>query len=200
LKDSVESESATLNQLLYAGWSQSEAEDKTRLLLDRYPDTDVIWSASDGMALGAIQALESKGIRPGVDVMVGGVDWEERALNAIREGRLTISMGRHFMDGGVALLLLHDFNAGFDFASEASGSMLSYDLKVANRENFETIEQVMRPDNWDSLDFTRFSRVYNSELMSKDLSVNELMDRLMTELNMVGKSKMIAVSEGKGSE
>jgi ABC-type sugar transport system substrate-binding protein len=200
LRGSVEHESATLNQLLYAGWSQPEAEDKTRLLLDRYPGTDVIWCASDGMALGAIRALESKNMRPGVDVMVGGVDWEKRALDAIREGRLTASMGRHFMDGGVALLLIHDFNAGYDFAGEASGPMLSYDLKVANRENLGVIEQVMQPDNWDSLDFTRFSRVYNAELRTNDLSANELMDALMAELNAIGQSKMIAEGSDKKSE
>jgi len=194
LKESVERDSATLNQLLYAGWSQSEAQDKTQLLLERYPGTDVIWSASDGMALGAIQALESKGLKPGVDIMVGGVDWERRALDAIREGRLTASMGRHFMDGGVALLLIHDFNAGYDFANEASGTTLSYDLKAANRENLGVIEQVMQPDNWDSLDFTDFSRAHNPILRSKDLSANELMDTLMAELNTIGQRNRITES------
>lgn len=182
LSQLLNQQSAKLNQLLYAGWSESEAQEKARRLLDRYPHTNVIWCASDGMALGAIRALEGRGLAAGRDVLVGGVDWEDRALDAIREGKLTVSMGRHFMDGGVALLLLHDFNAGYDFTNEQSGAALSYDLKAVTRENLDAIEGVMQPRNWDTLDFTRYSRVYNAELRVRGLNANELMDQLIADL------------------
>lgn len=48
------------------------------VLFRRYPQTTAIWNASDGMALGAIEAARNAGRTPGEDVIVGGVDWEPR--------------------------------------------------------------------------------------------------------------------------
>lgn len=170
-----------LYQLVYANWSEQEASDRTRRLIKRYPDTDMVWSASDGMALGAIEALEGSGLKPGVDVLVGGVDWEPRALEAIREGRLSVSLGRQFMGGGLALLLLHDYHNGYDFAGSNDKS-LTYRFEIASRENLAQVEQVLRPENWQTVDFRRLSPVYNPEIRNSRLSANQLMDQFMNQL------------------
>ena len=77
--------------------------------------------------------------------MVGGIDWEPRALAAIRDGDLAVSLGRHFMGGGLLMLLLHDYHRGADFAG--SSAMLSYQLEPATRSNLAWVERILDPGN-----------------------------------------------------
>lgn len=50
------------------------------VLLDRRPDVTAIVSSSDEMAMGAIQALRSRGIEPGRQVSVVGIDGNDLAF------------------------------------------------------------------------------------------------------------------------
>ncbi|SNC61983.1 monosaccharide ABC transporter substrate-binding protein, CUT2 family [Marinobacter sp. es.048] len=152
-----------LLQLVYANWSRTLAREKTEVLLKRYPKTVSIWSASDGMALGAIEAARNAGRTPGKDLLVGGVDWQPEALERIRQGDLLVSLGRHFMGGGLALLLLHDYHHGRDFGDMSPDYVFRYELEPATRGNVEQVQRIMDPKNWSAIDFRRFSRVGETE-------------------------------------
>jgi ABC-type sugar transport system substrate-binding protein len=152
-----------LMQLVYANWSGTLAREKTEVLLERYPNTVSIWSASDGMALGAIEAARNAGRTPGKDLLVGGVDWQPEALESIRQGELLVSLGRHFMGGGLALLLLHDYHHGQDFGDMSPDYVFRYKLEPATRDNVERVQRIMDPENWSAIDFRRFSRVGETE-------------------------------------
>ena len=152
-----------LMQLVYANWSGTLAREKTEVLLKRYPNTVSIWSASDGMALGAIEAARNAGRTPGKDLLVGGVDWEPEALESIRQGELLVSLGRHFMGGGLALLLLHDYQHGQDFGDMSPDYVFRYKLEPATRDNVERVQRIMDSKNWSAIDFRRFSRVGETE-------------------------------------
>ncbi|MBL3823497.1 MULTISPECIES: ABC transporter substrate-binding protein [Marinobacter] len=148
-----------LLQLVYANWSRDLAREKTEVLLKRYPNTASIWSASDGMALGAIEAAQNAGRAPGKDLLVGGIDWEPEALEKIRQGELLASMGQHFMGGGLALLLLHDYHHGRDFGDMSPDYVFRYELEPATRDNIDQVQRIMDPENWSAVDFRQFSRV-----------------------------------------
>jgi len=152
-----------LMQLVYANWSGTLAREKTEVLLKRYPNTVSIWSASDGMAMGAIEAARNAGRTPGKDLLVGGVDWEPEALESIRQGELLVSLGRHFMGGGLALLLLHDYHHGQDFGDMSPDYVFRYKLEPATRENVERVQRIMDSKNWSAIDFRRFSRIGETE-------------------------------------
>ena len=152
-----------LMQLVYANWSGTLAREKTEVLLKRYPNTVSIWSASDGMAMGAIEAARNAGRTPGKDLLVGGVDWEPEALESIRQGELLVSLGRHFMGGGLALLLLHDYHHGQDFGDMSPDYVFRYKLEPATRDNVERVQRIMDSKNWSAIDFRRFSRVGETE-------------------------------------
>lgn len=148
-----------LLQLVYANWSRSLAREKTEVLLKRYPNTVTIWSASDGMALGAIEAARNAGRTPGEDILVGGVDWQPEALEKIRQGDLLVSLGRHFMGGGLALLLLHDYHHGRDFGDMSPDYVFRYALEPATLDNVDLVQRIMDPADWRDVDFRQFSRV-----------------------------------------
>ena len=169
-------------QLLFADWSEQEAQAKIRRLIDRYPSLDLVWSASDGMALGAMTGAMEKGLKPGEDILVGGIDWEQRTLTEIESGRMELSLGRHFMGGGLALLLIRDYDAGFDFADEGSVS-LSYQFEEVNRENLGAVRQVLDRERWGQIDFQQFSQVYNDALRDGSVSASSLLDDFMDALS-----------------
>jgi len=56
--------------------------------LDEYEDIDVIYSHNDGMTLGAIEAMEEKGLRPGTDIVIVTIDAQQAAIDALREGKV----------------------------------------------------------------------------------------------------------------
>ena len=51
-------------------------------------DIDVIFSQNDDMALGAAEALEAHGLKPGVDVKLISVDGARSAFQALIDKRL----------------------------------------------------------------------------------------------------------------
>lgn len=65
LMQEVDQNRMKLSQLVHADWSADEAAAKSAVLLQRYPQTTLIWSASDGMALGAIEAAKRVDGHPG---------------------------------------------------------------------------------------------------------------------------------------
>ena len=56
--------------------------------LEKYEDIDVIFSHNDGMTLGAIEAMEEKGILPGTDIVIVTIDAQQAAIDALRDGKV----------------------------------------------------------------------------------------------------------------
>ena len=171
-----------LLQLVYANWSRELAREKTEVLLERYPNTVSIWSASDGMALGAIEAARNAGRDPGKDLLVGGIDWEPEALEKIRQGELLVSLGRHFMGGGLALLLLHDYHHGRDFGDMSPDYVFRYQLEPATRENVDRVQRIMDPEDWSAVDFRQFSRVDETGIAKPVPNPDALLDAMARAL------------------
>lgn len=97
-----------LRQVVYGGWGKQRAYEQTLLLLERYPNTQLVWSANDEMAFGAMQAFTEHGHQPGKDVFFSAVNSSPAALQARVDGRLSVLVGGHFSLGGWAMVLLHD--------------------------------------------------------------------------------------------
>ena len=74
-------------------WTRESAFDTMMDLIQRFPDLNVVGSASDEIALGGVEALKRTGMLAGV--VVGGFDANPNALAAIRAGELTstVSIG-----------------------------------------------------------------------------------------------------------
>ena len=62
-------------------WSEKSAETWMREFLQKGPRIDALWAANDPMALGAITALREAGYKPGVDVVVGGLNWSRGGVD-----------------------------------------------------------------------------------------------------------------------
>lgn len=145
-----------LRQVVYGGWSRERAYEQAQLLFQRYPHTQLVWSASDEMAFGAMRAFEETGRKPGVDAVFSAVNSSPEALRARIDGRLGVLMGGHFTVGGWAMVMLHDDALGLainrDGQPEHSLPVLqSVDQAKARR----WLKLVRDPDH--GIDFQRYS-------------------------------------------
>lgn len=163
--------STRLNQIVFADWSTQDAYRKTSVLLKRYPQTRVLWAASDSMAVGMVDAARENKLTPGVDVFIGGVDWTDAGLTAIEQGELVASIGGHLMEGGWAMVLLHDYHHGRDFAP-IIGTTIRSEMHAIDKSNVHAHHMNLIARNWNEVDFKRFSRALNPELKTYDFSFN----------------------------
>jgi ABC-type sugar transport system substrate-binding protein len=156
-------------------WDPESAQRKMALLLRRYPDLQMVWAANDALALEALRALEAAGRHPGRDVMVGGMGWTPRALQAIRDGKLVTSLGGYLLEGAWALVLLYDYHYGKDFASE----QLSWraELLPITRDNVDEYFDLFGEPAWEEIDFRAFSKVAYPALKRYDFSVQALLEQ-----------------------
>jgi ABC-type sugar transport system substrate-binding protein len=143
-------------------WSEKSAETWMRQFLQNGPRMDALWAANDPMALGAITALREAGYKPGVDVVVGGLNWSQAGVERVLEGEMVVTHGGHFLLGAWSMVILRDYHDGRDFAEEdvrLEFPMGAFDLSIARR--FPEIGKV----DWRKVDFTRFSKVRNPAVM-----------------------------------
>jgi signal transduction histidine kinase/ABC-type sugar transport system substrate-binding protein len=159
-----------------ADWTAETAAAVFRQALQENPEINVIWTASDDMALGV--AEEAKRLAPQREFLIGGVDWSLKALQQIVNGNMHSSVGGHVYEGALALALLHDYNQGRDFLSEA----LSFSTRMMPM-SADLIHEYMafrqRPSKL--LGLHRLSKVENSALESYPFNIRALYKLLSNE-------------------
>lgn len=106
-----------LRQLVYGEWNRERAFEQATQLFKRYPQTALVWSASDQMALGAMQALQASGRLPGKDTLFSAVNSSPEILQARLDGRFSSLVAGHFTVGGWAMVLIHDDAKGVDIGA-----------------------------------------------------------------------------------
>ena len=156
-------------------WSEKSAETWMREFLQKGPRIDALWAANDPMALGAITALREAGYKPGVDVVVGGLNWSQGGVERVLKGEMIVTHGGHFLLGAWAMVILRDYHDGRDFAEEdvrLQFPMGAFDLSVARR--FPEIGKV----DWRAVDFTRFSKIRNPAVMRYTFTPDAVLSHL----------------------
>lgn len=175
----VEYPQVLLKQIIPGKWNREQAYGITTKIFNRYPEIRIIWSANDTMALGVIDGLSELGKKSGEDIFLGGVNWEKEAIMAIKERKMVVSLGGHFMIGGWVMVLLHDYHYGQDFSSE--GVEREYQMSVVDTGNVETYLEHLGEQNWQKIDFTRFSKQKNPTLNTYNFSLDAILHQLETQ-------------------
>lgn len=147
-----------LRQLVYGAWSRQRAYEQAQQLRARYPRTQLVWSANDEMAFGAMQAFEEVGQVPGKDVLFSAVNSSPQALQARIDGRLSVLMGGHFSLGGWAMVLLHDDAQGVPISQLATGARPVPVLQLIDTTKARRWLKLEQQADY-GLDFKRFSAI-----------------------------------------
>src|SRR6202007_465282 len=61
-------------------------------LKQRDKKIDVLYAHNDDMAIGAIQAIEEAGLKPGVDIVIISIDGVRGAFEAMKAGKLNVTI------------------------------------------------------------------------------------------------------------
>ncbi|NLZ52901.1 MAG: sugar ABC transporter substrate-binding protein [Thermoanaerobacteraceae bacterium] len=81
-----------------ANWNRAEAMQVTQNLLQAHPDVNAIFASNDEMAMGAVEAVDQAGLTG--KILIAGLDANRDALEAIKEGKMTITCDKMGFDQG----------------------------------------------------------------------------------------------------
>ncbi|MBN1378932.1 MAG: ABC transporter substrate-binding protein [Gammaproteobacteria bacterium] len=156
-------------------WEVNNAKERVVKLMSNSSGVDVIWAGNQDGMWGAVQGVEQAGKIPGKDVFIGGFDWDPDSIQAIADGRISASMFGHFIEGAWALLLVHDYHYGFDFADEV-GVKISTPMGIIMAGNNERYKAILNKAHWQSVDFKMLSKKYNPELKSYNFDISQFLN------------------------
>lgn len=148
---------------IYTNWTKTNAIDAARALLRRAPTFDILWTAGPDIAAGAIEVLSEAGHQS----VVGSFDWSSSNLELIRNQKLQVSFGGHFMEAGWAIILVYDYMNGLDFINE-TGSLIDTKLMRLHDANVEQIAPMVLEQQWQKIDFSQYAKCANTSLDKYD--------------------------------
>ncbi|MFC1600769.1 ABC transporter substrate-binding protein [Candidatus Sumerlaeota bacterium] len=103
-------------------------------MLKKYPkEIDVVYAHNDDMALGAIQAIEEAGMKPGVDILLISVDALKVAFEAMVEGKLNCTVECSPLFGPAAFDAAEKVLAGKKMPKALYNKDEIYDQSVAKK-------------------------------------------------------------------
>jgi ABC-type sugar transport system substrate-binding protein len=168
-----------VDRMLFANWTQSEAEALTANYLGWAARKNIrpagIWAGNDPMALGAISAATAAGLAPGKDIQVVGLNWSDDALHQVETGGLLLTDGGHFLLGGWSIVVLRDYADGCDFAD--ASTHVRGATSAITRTNLAPVHGLIRDRAFDRIDFARF-RAKAGRCGQYDFSVGALIASL----------------------
>lgn len=162
-----------LRQSVYSYWRQGAAREQATIALFRYPDLGIIWTASDRLALAAVDALKAMNVAPGRDVMVAGIDWLPEAVAAVARGELVVTIGGHFMAGAWAVVQIYDHHRGIRVHTHPVGRWGIVDKTNAARY----LKRLQNP-RWHAVDFKGFTLTHNPRARVYHFDVHRVMEQL----------------------
>ncbi len=164
----LEFDQATLLQIVPTLWTPVEGREKASQLLRRYPDTRIIWAASDQLGTGAALAVEDMGKTPGKDILTGGLDLSNIGLEQVLSGRFTATVSATLFSYVEILIYLVDYLNGRDFLA-STGLQISPEPHTATAENADRYMRLYR--EYDRIDFSLLSLSLNSRRTEYDFSL-----------------------------
>ena len=164
-----------LRHLVNGEWSRQRAQAQARTLFERYPAVRLVWSANDEMALGAMQALRERGLQPGRDVHFSAANNSPEIFQARLVGEVEALTAGHFTLGGWALLLVHDYHLGRDFADSIGVDVRADVFRLLDEEQVIHLHRRLDVPRL-QVDFRRYSHALHAERAGYPFDLSPLLD------------------------
>lgn len=164
-----------LLQVVPAIWSRERSRLIIHQLASRFGNIDIAWTASDGMALGVMDSIQSNALG-NVDIKIGGIDWTVEAIQQVKKGGLSASVGGHFMQTAWAIVKIFDHHNGKQVFKKGDQPK-TYDLEVISKNNIDQYLILANKVNWHKVDFAQFSLI-KGDLEQYHFSFEDLLKQL----------------------
>jgi len=153
-----------LVQDIIANWSAEDARNKFKKLYARHKGIDVVWASSDVMAIGALNGAIDLGLEPNENIFIGGFDWNQDAINKIRNKELSASAGGQFYHIAWLLVQVYDhFNNQSPFDVEVKDNKVNDTYAIIDQNNLTLFEQLTDINNLDDINFYCFTKTYTRQ-------------------------------------
>lgn len=173
----AQSNNVVLDQVVYGDWLPAISRYKfVELKKGRYPNAKVVWTAGDAMAMGVVQGAKDLKLKPGKDIIIGGIDWLPDALKMVKSKEIDVSVGGHFTEGGWVAVMLYDYFNGKDFASERVSWKTQ--MRPVTSANVDYYERKLNQNNWKKINFRKFSKKYNPKIKKYDFRIQNILNQL----------------------
>lgn len=176
LNEAKQHEFANVIQTSDANWLKQQSYDVILNMAKRHNHIDIIWAASDDMALGAAQAMADLAHS---SVTIGGIDWTSNAISAIKSGKLDASVGGHIMQGAWALIQIFDHQNNMPIFKKGDQPAI-YKLSVIESNNIEDYMILAGQPDWHQVDFFKLTRSYSKIRHVPAFSIKAVMSQLNT--------------------
>jgi ABC-type sugar transport system substrate-binding protein len=113
-------------------FARDEGRQVMETLLQAHPEVNIVYAHNDEMAIGAIQALEAAGRKPGEDVFIYSIDGTRDALQAIIDGKMEVTVESSPFFGPLACETMKRYAAG-----EAIEPWVKVEDRIFTPENAE---------------------------------------------------------------
>lgn len=115
-----------------ADFTMSDAQAAMENIIQAHGDEiDVVYCHNDDMALGAIQAMKSAGLKPGEDIIVAGSDGSKAALEAIIAGEMSVTIQCNPFFGPVVFDTIEKLEAGEEIPTFIKNEDILFDITNA---------------------------------------------------------------------
>ena len=162
-----EDPAAILHQVVPSNWTVPDGKRIAHALIERYPETSVIWAASDQLAIGAAEALKEAGKQLGSNGFTGGLDLSKVGLQYVENGSFVATTGSPFISWAQVLIYLYDYLHGKDFMEDPG---LEFSLKNCTITADSPAFCRTMLNTYSRIDFREFSKACNPELHLYDFS------------------------------
>ncbi|WP_038012752.1 ABC transporter substrate-binding protein [Terasakiella pusilla] len=168
LKQIAAETQSTFNRTIFSTWIPEDARNVTRKVAEKHQKTNVYWYASDLMAIKSAPEIPLN-----QKATVGGFDWNPQVVSAISQGTVDASIGGHFVELGLSLLLLYDHYNGYDFKDD-TGVVIKTKMALLEKDNLATYSRFLSGENWETIDFKSFTKTQSGPDHTCDLSLPAL--------------------------
>ncbi|TWE15458.1 ABC transporter substrate-binding protein [Kitasatospora atroaurantiaca] len=93
-------------------FTRAKGKEVMQAFLKSQPKIDVLYAHNDDMALGAIQAIEEAGKKPGTDIKIISVDGVKDAFTAMSQGKINVDVECNPLLGDQLMDLIKKVKAG----------------------------------------------------------------------------------------
>ena len=122
--------------------TRSQTGDFTRAkgkeVMEAFLKTDkniqVLFAHNDDMAIGAIQAIEAAGIKPGKDIIIVSIDAVKGAFEAMMAGKLNVSVECNPLLGSQLMNIVKDVKAGKELPKRINTEESIFPMETAAKE------------------------------------------------------------------
>ncbi|MDM4766015.1 ABC transporter substrate-binding protein [Pelomonas sp. SE-A7] len=170
----AESPEVELVQQSFADWRRDLAAEAMSGLLARHPQARLLWTGSDLMAFGAMDAIEAAGQQVVRDWRISSINTSNEAMKAVLDGRLKALAGGHFLAGAWALVMVYDQAHGHDFAADEGTDLVRPMFMLFGKAEAQRFLNRFGP-GMPQLDFRPYSKALNPKLKQYRFEIGELL-------------------------